>query len=67
MNFYFLYKGELDEFSNFKELAVKQLEEELNINPNITSVYALILLSHFSMTEGDEFQASLTFFDCIAV
>lgn len=52
------YKGIKQDALKFKKLAVKQLEDEIENNPNVTVVQILISLSQISMTKGNEFQSS---------
>lgn len=58
MTFYFLYQGKKQEAADFKILAVRQLENLAETNPNLSTIQTLVLLSQISMLDGNEFQSS---------
>lgn len=47
-----------EDYSEFKKLAIQQVNEEIHLFPKVTTVQCLILLFTIEMTNGNEFLAS---------
>lgn len=52
------YTGSIHEYKRFKDLAIKQVNEEVSSGPDVTTVQVLLLLSIIEMTAGNEFSSS---------
>lgn len=58
VSFYFFHKGEKQETLHYKKLSISQLDEQGELNPNITIPQTLVLLSLLSMAQGREMEGS---------